>query len=177
MGQPRSPEPVKIILGMFSVHRELFEQVCRELVPHWGEVDITSELFPFEHTDYYQQEMGKHLLRRFVSFKPLIDSTCLPDYKHFSNLIEKRFAKRNKRRINLDPGYLNFYQLVLASTKNFAHRIYIGKGIFAELTLQYKKGTGWKDLPWTYPDYRDTATKDFFIQVRRRYQRQLNNNS
>ncbi len=160
-------------MGMISARQELFEQTCRQLASHWGEADLSSPVSPFTHTDYYQQEMGGGLLRRFVSFKTLIDPQSLGACKLLSNKVEEFFAEEGRRRINLDPGYLNEHQLVLASSKNFAHRIYLTKGIYADLTLQYKRGCGWQDLPWTYPDYRLATTKEFFSQVRRQYRRQL----
>ncbi len=174
MGQPHPSQPVKLIVGMISAQEVLFGQACRQLASHWGDIDLVSPVFPFYHTDYYQPEMGSNLLRRFVSFQKLISPDNLAACKLLSNQIEADFAdEQGKRRINLDPGYLNFHQLVLASAKNFSHRIYLKEGIYAELTLQYKKGCGWQDLPWTYPDYRLAATKEFLSQVRKQYKQQL----
>lgn len=173
MGKPHSPRPVKLIMGMISAHGELFEQACQQLVGRWGPVDISSSVFAFDLTDYYNAEMGTGLLRKFVSFQSLVDPQCLAACKLFTNQLETSFAQRGQRRVNLDPGYLNECQLVLASTKNYAHRIYLGEGIYAELTLQYKRKGGWQDLPWTYPDYRLAITKDFLAQVRQQYKQQL----
>ncbi len=173
MAHPHPPQAVKLVMGMISARQELFEQACHRLASCWGEVDMISPVFPFDQTNSYQPEMGDGLLRRFVSFENLIDAQNLAACKLLSNEVEEFFAEEGKRRINLDPGYLNEHQLVLASSKNFAHRIYLAKGIYADLTLQYRRGCGWQDLPWSYPDYRLAASKEFFSQVRREYRRQL----
>ena len=171
MGRAHPPKTVKLIVGMLSSSEELFVRACRRLAQHWGELEAQGVTFPFDQSDYYEPEMGPGLLRRFVGFRRLISPRRLAGCKTLSNRLETEFAVNGKRLINLDPGYLNDYQLVLASTKSFAHRIYLEKGIYAELTLLYRRGE-WQDLPWTYPDYRLPQSKEFFLAMRRRYRRQ-----
>jgi hypothetical protein len=112
--------------------------------------------------------MGAPLFRRMLTFPDLIAQERLPEIKAFSNGIESSFAEGGRRRVNIDPGYLLLERFVLASGKNFTHRIYIGRGIYADLTLIYTRGR-FQTLPWTYPDYADPGMLRHLHQVRRRY--------
>jgi len=116
--------------------------------------------------------MGKDLKRKFISFQKLIPPPRISEIKLFTNGIEKRFAKVNKRRINIDPGYLNSAKLVLATTKDFSHRIYLRKGIFAELTLFYEDKK-FHPLKWTYPDYCSQPYYDILNRIRDIYVEQI----
>ncbi len=133
----------------------------------FGRIDFESEALNFIHTDYYEKEFGKDLTRVFVSFKKLIPADRLPAIKIITNNFEARSSRNKLRRINIDPGYLELSKFVLATTKDYMHRIYLGDGIYAEITLFYRKGSfcPWE---WTYPDYRTPATHDFCREVRRR---------
>lgn len=135
----------------------------------FGSFDLRSRTFPFSFTDYYQAEMGPHLYRRFVASRTLIPQETLPEIKHRTIWIEKQFSLseegRYRRRVNLDPGYLTPAKIVLASTKDYAHRIYLGKGIFGDLHLKYEQGA-YQPLPWTYPDYRTQDALTFFADLR-----------
>jgi hypothetical protein len=106
----------------------------------------------FDFTDYYAEEMGENLNRRFVSFERLIDPEKLASIKRKTCSMEKKFSEKGSRTVNIDPGYITLAKVVLASTKNFFHRIYIGKGIYAEITLAWQKGE-YKTFRWTFPDY------------------------
>ena len=77
-----------------------------------------------------------------------------------------------KRPANLDPGYIEQAKVVLASTKNFYHRIYLGGGIFGEVTMHFKNNT-YQFFPWTYPDYKSKDYQDFFLRVRQIFRSQL----
>ena len=112
--------------------------------------------------------MGAHLVRRMLAFKNLIRQNELPAIKLSTNRLEKEYSENGKRRVNLDPGYLLLERLVLASGKNFSHRIYLGEGIYADLTLIYQHGA-FEKLPWTYPDYADQPMLAFLQQVRSKY--------
>jgi len=140
----------------------------------FGPLDLKSLIFPFTFTDYYQEEMGSDLYRRFVAHRALIPQDALPDIKHRTREIEGHFSlagTRARRRINLDPGYLTSAKVVLASTKECAHRIYLGRGIFGDLHLRYEHGI-YQPFSWTYPDYRTPEALTFFDDMRRLYLRE-----
>lgn len=172
MGAIRPPQPVKLLLPMLAAEATLFSAVEADLTALWGAIDYRSAPLPFAHTDYYAREFGPGLLRRFVAFERLIDPGDLAAIKRSTNEIEARWSAGGRRRLNLDPGYLTQAKLVLATTKNQAHRIYLGQGIYAEVTLIYREGA-WRPLPWTYPDYASAAYHAIFSEVRALLGRQL----
>lgn len=172
MGKITAPRLVKLIVGMLSSHPEIFPQVDSLLSVEFGSLDYISELLPFTHTEYYEEEMGGNLKRRFVSFERLAEPGSLSNVKCFTNRVESRFAVEGKRRVNLDPGYIAASKLVLASTKDYYHRIYLDKGIYAEVTLHYQKG-GFLPFPWTYPDYKSEEYRRIFNKIRNLYLKQL----
>jgi len=138
----------------------------RALSPVVGNVALQSDTLQFTHTTYYNQEMGDGLLRQWCVFDRLIDPDLLIDLKHHSNRLEKTMLNdHGGRNMNIDPGLLSMSNVVLASTKNYAHRMYCGKGIYAEVTLIYQQKT-FKPLDWTYPDYREHTAIDFFCSAR-----------
>jgi len=139
----------------------------------FGTIDLRSKRIPFDQTSYYQQEMGDELVREWVSLKQLVQQDEIADAKLTTNRLEERSARPDgSRSVNLDPGYILPSRLVLATTKDFAHRIYLAKGIYAEVTLIYREGE-FQPLEWTYPDYRQAAALDFFQRVRTAYLAQL----
>jgi hypothetical protein len=172
MGQIRTPDPVKLICGFIFADQDVLQQAVERLQVRLGNIDQHSEIFPFTHTSYYRQEMGVELGRLFVAFERLIRCEQLPEIKILTNGLEENLARQTvsgkKRRINIDPGYLEASKLILASTKNFSHRVYLGRGIYAEVTLQYR-GNNFEPLPWTYPDYQDIKVLDFLRRARRTY--------
>lgn len=149
----------------------LLEEAEDSLTPTLGPLDRKSRAFPFSFTDYYRAEMGSNLYRRFVAVEDLIAQDVLVEIKRRTNRIEReRFGlsgeKILRRRVNLDPGYVTPAKIVLASTKDYAHRIYLGQGIFGDLQLKYEQGA-YQPLPWTYPDYRTHEALTFFAELRR----------
>jgi len=166
MGKIKPPLPVKLFFAEFTAYPELFLQAEERLQELFGDIDYHSPIFDFTHTHYYEKEMGTNLKKKFVSFKKLIPPQDLADIKITSNRIEEEFSVEGKRRINLDPGYLDFARVVLATTKDSYQRIYLGKGIYAEVTLYFAHGE-FHALPWTYPDYREF--KDLFLEMRKIY--------
>jgi hypothetical protein len=170
MGQIKKHIPVKLFVGIITLAQpRLLNRAKKTLEKKFGRIDAESDIWNFDFTDYYQREMGKNLVRQFVSFKKLIDPGRLAHIKTSTNKIEEFFCRKNgTRRVNLDPGYITQSSLVLATTKAFGHRIYLGKGIFAEVTLRYQKGDF---LPheWTYPDYRTDKYRNFFKKIRKIY--------
>ena len=176
MGQIHTPDPVKLICGLIFSGQDVLQQALERLQVRLGVIDVHSKVFPFTHTDYYHREMGADLERMFVSFQRLFRCEQLAEVKAFTNGLEENLSQINqgqkKRRANIDPGYLEASKLVLASTKNFSHRIYLGRGVFAEVTLQYRANR-FQSLPWTYPDYQDPRVVDFLLLARRIYMEQI----
>lgn len=168
MSRPQQPAPAKLVTGMFMRRKELFGQAAAEMAASYGDVDLVSPWMPFDYTRYYEKEMGGPLLRRMIVFQRLIQQEELAAVKIKTNALEEKFQHQNKRQMNIDPGYLLLGRFVLASGKNFSHRIYVGQGIYADLTLIYRHGA-FQTLPWTYPDYADTPMTNFLGQVRAKY--------
>ena len=168
MSRPTPPEPAKLVTGLFTPDKSLFEPVAAALEGAFGPADYISKWLAFDFTEYYTPEMGTPLFRRFISFKQLIEQDRLPTIKHFTNGLEAEYKRGGQRRVNIDPGYLLASRFVLATGKNFAHRIYIGRNIYADLTLTYRNGA-FQTLPWTYPDYADRSILIFLEKVRNKY--------
>ncbi len=171
--------PVKLIVGMLSKEEGLFNWAEDKMAALWGKIDIQSEVMAFSYTKYYHPQMGGPLQRKFVSFDRLIKPGQLAQIKHQSNALEKELAAGEtgrdlqvERPINLDPGYVEPSKLVLATTKNYSHRIYIGDSMYAEATLQYHQG-GWRSWPFTYPDYAGGDYDEFLNEARGRLMEQL----
>lgn len=175
MGKVKEPLPVKLVVGMISGEESLFEQAEKKLTQKFGLVDFTSSLLPFNCTDYYKKKMQINLKRKFISFTNLIDPARIVEIKLFTNRLEENFfcPHSKQRRLNLDPGYITLAKLVLATSKNFQHRIYLGKGIYAEITLRYKRGKGFTCWEWTYPDYRSKEYIEIFNHLRKIYCHQV----
>jgi len=172
MGTARNPFPVKLVVPMFSPERALFQAATSQLEQLYGPVDYRSRLLPFDHTHYYTPEFGPDLLRMFIAFEGLIDPGSLAEIKLSTNALEQALAQRGNRRINLDPGYVSQSKFVLATTKNHGHRIYLGRGIYAEVTLRYKDKT-FQPWEWTYPDYRTADYLEILQEIRQIYVQQL----
>jgi uncharacterized protein DUF4416 len=170
----KAPKRAKLVIGLFMKEKRLIEEIAAELIEVFGSVDLVSPWFPFDYTDYYETEMNAPLFRRMLTFKELIKQSSLADIKILTNEIESNYSREEKRLINIDPGYMLQERFVLATGKNFAHRIYIGKKIYADLTLIYTNGE-FKKLPWTYPDYSDKNMLTFLSQVRKKYVADLKN--
>ncbi|MBI5114931.1 DUF4416 family protein [Candidatus Poribacteria bacterium] len=175
MGEICAPGPVKLFVGMLARSVDMFEIAQNEMSARFGPTDSSSDVMPFDFTDYYEREMGPGLLRKFAVFDKMINPADLVMAKLFTNEVERRISRQRgseRRLINLDPGYIAPSKLVLASTKDYSHRIYLGEGIFAEVTLYYanKRFNPW---PWTYPDYKTDAYCQFFDNVRKRYLEKL----
>lgn len=171
MGQIQTPRPVKLFVGMLAAEETFFALAEAELISKFGNIDAASELIPFNFTDYYTAEMGPNLKRKFISFAGLMNPRELVPAKLYTNELEDVLSERvgsERRAVNLDPGYVSLAKVVLASTKDYSHRIYLGDGIFAEVTLHYanKKFNPW---PWTYPDYKTESYLRFFESTRTRY--------
>ncbi|MCA1932142.1 MAG: DUF4416 family protein [Calditerrivibrio sp.] len=131
----------------------------------FGEVFDRTETIDFSHTDYYEKEFGGDLKKIFLAHRVTYQPDKLVEFKLRALEIEDRFKCEGKRKLNLDPGYVAIEKVVAASTKNFTHRIYMGKGIYGDLQLQ-RRGKRYEPLPWTFHDYALNATLSFFDRVR-----------
>ncbi len=176
MWKLKDPKPVKLIIGILAANHNCLHTAADSLSDKFGKVDFSSEVWPFDQTDYYKEQTGTRILRQFVSIKRLIEPDLLAKIKHQTNKLEQKLAKKLAlpltRPVNLDPGIIEPSKLVLATTKNYSHRIYIGKQMYAEVTLIFDKGH-WRPQAYTYPDYRQQCYFDFFDKVRARLMEQL----
>lgn len=176
VADPEIPHPAKLIAGIIASSEKAFSASELLLEKEFGPPDYRSVTIPFDFTDYYEKEMGSGLKRRFLSFKRLIDPALLADIKLTANRIEAGIsgcAAGVKRPVNIDPGYITDAKLVLASTKDYSHRIYLGRGIYAEVTLFYKDRS-FRSCEWTYPDYRTEAYIEIFNHIRGIFLKQRN---
>lgn len=167
MAEPRPPEPVQLFVGVLAPSAAVLPGVKDRLSERLGPIDFESEPFPFDVTDYYQPEMGPGLTRWFLSFERLISPEEIVGVKLATNRIEHSFSEKGKRRVNLDPGYMDTYKIVLASGKFQGPKVYLGQGIFADPTLYYDKG--WRPYPWGFPDFRDGRYDGVLTAIRRLY--------
>ena len=172
----KEPRPVKLIIGILATDSQCLSAAIETIVSEFGKADFVSDVWPFDQTDYYKDQAGENILRQFVSIEKLIDPGSLAKIKHTTNRLEQELAEKSAlalpRPVNLDPGIIEPAKLVLATTKNYSHRIYIGQKMYAEVTLIFDKGS-WCPLPYTYPDYKQQCYFDFFDKVRTRLLEQL----
>jgi hypothetical protein len=186
VGKTKIPPPAKLIIGLIykpegngaaSASRSHKQHSVKDkaldiLKRRFGAIDLLSRELDFDYTDYYYPELGKPLKRVFASFRRLLSEDKLADIKLYTNKLEKRFSRKQRRQIDIDPGFLSLGKIILATTKNYSHRVYLGKGIFAEVTLFYK-GATFKPWPWAYPDYQSKEYIAIFNSIRKRYQQQV----
>jgi hypothetical protein len=172
MGSISKPQPVKLAVGFIFKDQAILLKAESILRKKFGDLDFESETLPFTYTDYYEKELGKGLKRKFISFKKLILPESLTHIKVLTNNIEKKLSVDAHRLINIDPGYVDLSKLVLASTKDFSHRIYMGRGIYSEVTLMYQDKT-FNSKDWTYPDYRTPEYIAIFNRIREIFAAQL----
>lgn len=165
MGEPKLPSPVILIAAICYGDADDAESALSQMIARYGTLQMKSESFSFNHTQYYRHEMGENLKKFFCAFTNLIDPSDIVDIKLFTNELEKCYTCDNKRKVNIDPGYLEAAKLVLATTKNYSHRIYLGKGIYGDVQLYWRHGRFCIN-EWTYPDYREPLAIAFFTQLR-----------
>jgi hypothetical protein len=160
---------VLLIVAAFSRHGEALDWGREQLVRLWGPLALESERFVFTETEFYDATMGRGLAKTFFAFERLIDPAELVEIKLRTNELEDECRELGRwpepRPLNLDPGYLTEAKLVLATTKDRDHRLYLDRGIFAEVTLHYHAGQ-WRPRDWTYPDYRRADFHEFFLRCR-----------
>jgi hypothetical protein len=145
------------------------QAILRRLEEAFGKIMTVSESFDFTFTDYYEKEMGRELTKFLAAFKSLEQEDALAGHKLGAVEIEKEFLdEAGNRKVNIDPGFMSQARVILSSSKNFAQRIYLGRGVFAEVTLLYHS-PDFTSLPWTYPDYQSPYVKNFLKRVRGEY--------
>jgi hypothetical protein len=176
MGRIEKNLSAKLIISIFSQKDDIFKNIEEILSAKLGPVDFKTQLLSFHHTNYYEKEFGNNLKRKFLSFRKLINTENLWKIKKITNKIEIKHIRDNKRQFNLDPGYVTQSGLILASTKNYSHRIHIKDGIYQEVTLIFKD-KAFQPLPWAYPDYQSKEYLDIFIKIRDILNVQLHSNA
>jgi hypothetical protein len=175
MSKPQEPKKAKLIIGFFMKDKNMLKPFADKMEHAYGPVDMVSRWIPFDFTSYYETEMGAPLFRRLLAFEKPVPQDQLADIKIYTNELEIQYMEYGKRRINADPGILSHERFVLATGKNFSHRIYLKHGIFADLTLIFTQGR-FQELPWTYPDYKDKNLLSFLEKVRNKYIMDLKRN-
>lgn len=169
-------DSVKLFIGFIFAGEETYIQSKRILQRRFGQSDFESQTLPFDHTKYYEKEFGLNLKRKFLSFKKLIRPERLAQIKIITNKIERGMSPKIRRQINIDPGILTLGKVILATTKDYKHRIYLTKKIYAEVTL-YFQDKSFQPWEWTYPDYKTREYIQVFKRIREIYSGQLQNPS
>jgi hypothetical protein len=182
MGEAHEPRPVNLVCPMLAARAEWLDAAQERIEAAFGPADLVGETWPWPFSSYYEHEMGGPLLRRICSLRDLAAPDDIIEVKLRTNRMEKELAEALSagggpgavppRPVNLDPGYVALSKMVLATTKDYAHRLYLGHGIYAECTLRWRHG-GFQPCEWTYPDYATDEYRAFFAQVRALYVRKL----
>lgn len=167
MGEIKPPEKAILFCSIIFNMRVEPNSLIQFLTTEWGDIFFESETLEFSHTHYYEKEMGAPLYRKFLFFRKNIDLETVYRYKLRSNEIENMYKCTCGRNINIDPGYMTLSKVCLLTTKNYSHRVYLQKGIYAEVTLYFKKGH-WQPYSWTYPDYAGEEIRRIFYEARGR---------
>jgi hypothetical protein len=165
-------QPVKRFVAVLWSEPAGLECAVRLLIDAWGALDHAGPDHGFDVTDYYADEMGGSLRRRLFAFDPLMPPESLVDAKLLCNDLEARLASNGRRRVNLDTGYLDHNKVVLASVKYAGQKIYLARGIYADLVARFKQGR-YQPFEWTFPDFRDGRYDQELVAIRQRYLAQL----
>ena len=174
MSEPCKPSPSRLVVSIIYAGGSALGEPAHlasaraRLEEKFGPMDFRGPDMEFAFTDYYNGEMGGDLRRQFVSFERLVRRETLADIKLFSNEIEKELCRPDGgRQVNIDPGLLSLENFILATAKNFTHRVYLRDGIFADLTLIYS-GKKFNAMPWTFPDYSSEEIQSILGELRKR---------
>lgn len=168
MGSPKLAKPVLLFTGILFSENSQFQNARDSLVKTYGSAFMETAPRAWNRSEYYRDELGWPILRIFLFFKKLVNPADLPDIKLTTNSIEKSLSINDKRTVNIDPGYLTLHNIVLATTKNYSHRIYLSHGIYGEITLLYKQSEKtYSPFIFTYPDYQDEETIAMFLKARK----------
>jgi len=170
--KPEPAQPVKYFVGALYSSKEILDEAIKTLEGQLSPIDFESETFPFKGTDYYDNEMGIPIFRKFYSFTDLISPEFLTEAKIITNEIEISFAISGHRKVNLDVGYMDYDKVVLASAKYGIHKIYLKNGIYADMALHYEKGK-FTPYHWEFMDFRSPEYYSFFLKIRALYKSQV----
>ena len=161
----------KLVIGAIYSDPQWLIKAKSSMQRQGGVIQYQSQEFPFDQTEYYSTEMGEGLKRCFLSIKGLQSLEFSADWKLKTAAIEQQLSNKGKRKINLDPGYLDLSRVVLLSGKEGSHKIYLCNGVWADLVLLKDKG-GSRNFPWTFPDIRTGRYDDFFLQLRAEFKKE-----
>lgn len=172
----KKPKKVKLVIAFFSTSVKILDEVESKLEKRYGKIDYKTPDIDFIETDYYNEEMGNNLITRYISFYKTVSRSSLPSIKKYCCQLEVKYSKNKegalKRLVNIDPGLLSLENFILATGKAYSHRIYLKKGVWADLTLIYQK-ENYTNLPWTYPNYQSKKIKKALLKIREIYHNQL----
>lgn len=175
MSTPQAPMPAILFCAVLASDWTRREELLGELRAEFGEIDYISEPIAFVETAYYDKELGTPIFRHIFGFTSLIDQDRLREVKIACNRLEQQYSRPDGRRLfNIDPGLLTYERVVLATGKNRSHRIYLGRGIFADLELTFM-GNEWNSLPWTFPDYAGPKIQNQLTKLREMYRAKVAN--
>lgn len=166
----------KAVLVMALMYNDIkiYNSALEKLINNFGKIEVISDEYLFSHSAYYKDEMGDSLNKRFIVFNNMIERDYISDVKRITDNIEKEYLDdKQNRKINIDPAILTLENFILVTNKNFTHRIYLKDGVFADLTLLYKKKKGYTELEWTYADYSSDETKKFLNKIRELFYNRL----
>ncbi len=176
MSRPPTTADALLVVAVFTRHADLLSLTRRHLEGRFGPIGLGADPYPFHHTRYYERTMGSGLVKQLLAFRHLVPLDSLAAQKTLAIELERQiqgeFSGGEPRAVNIDPGLLNLGKFMLATTKDQAHRLYLGQGIFAEVTLRFADGQ-WEPWPWTYADYREPFVRDFLKQCRDYYKERL----
>ncbi|MFH1848308.1 MAG: DUF4416 family protein [Candidatus Omnitrophota bacterium] len=162
----------KLLVGLIFRDPGIYLKTQKALERKFGSIGAQSQVFDFNYTEYYKDELGSYLKRRFLVFEKPVDISGMDRVKNYAMGLERLLSVGGKRTVNIDPGYLTAAKLVLTTRKDYSHRIYLRNGVYAEVTLFFRNKS-FEPFPWTFPDYRSEGYLGFFNRVRQEYKRQL----
>lgn len=172
MGLPSEPNPVKLFFAILFSDEEKLSEAKKLISQNIGNADFKSRVFDFNETDYYKPEMGENIKRIFFSIEKLIKPDEIVDVKKYSTELESILSIEGKRKINIDPGYIDFNKVVLATYKGSGCKVYIRDGIWIDIILRYEKGS-FQSFPWTFPDFASGKYFSTLISIRKKYKTQM----
>ncbi len=166
MSLRKAAPPAGLLFSVLFREERDFDRAARMIAERAGGVESVGGQFPFDRSDYYEREMGAPLYRRFLLADGPIPREELVQAKLGAWAIENALSRNGRRTVNIDPGLLTEENVVLATGKNYAHRIYLCDGVYADLSLVFENGE-YRPLPWTYPDIASSVIRSFLGELRR----------